>query len=39
MVKVINQSFTRISDHYRVSLPISEIVYIYNYIQEDLGIQ
>lgn len=39
MVKVINQSFSRISEHYRVSLPISEIVYIYNYIQEDLGIQ
>lgn len=34
-IEIITESFSNISSHYRVGLPLSEIQYLYNYINAD----
>lgn len=37
-VKMFNESFTDLLNHYRVVIPLNEILYLYEYIFKDLGI-
>jgi sigma-54 dependent transcriptional regulator of gfr operon len=38
-IKIVKESFEKISKHYGVEIPVSEIAYFYDYIMADKNLQ